>query len=249
MELDFMKNGFDTRTSSEIEQWILSVRANIDGPPFIYLNKPKCACSTTKIAIWDAEFRSGRGNPVQSDNPHKLKNSPFTHEIEHILNFPKGTFVFTFVRNPYMRIFSCYRDKCIKRAENPNVLKALRELGVGRREVSFIEFLKFVSLQKDADRDAHWRSLNALNIPDLINCEFVGSVENYDEDMQYVFSRIYPVLTPYTENKNSQRSKRPDVIITSEEQDLILDIYKIDFETFGYSKYLEDIFKPPIKPT
>lgn len=245
-----IRMGHDGKPSrNDVVSWRQSVRACKTGGAYVYLNKPKCACSTTKRALWQTEYDLGRIADPPGRHVSNVDVGPFSREIELVGGFPEDAFVFTFVRNPYTRILSCYRDKVMKGVgvEGVKVLWELeKHLAVGKRKVSFIEFLRFVASQRNIDRNPHWRTMKALHMPRVIRCDFVGSVENYAVDMEHVYSRIYPGIAPNLQNLNSQRHKYPDAI-SDEEAELIRKIYKGDFEFFGYSDLLSDMQLPPRK--
>jgi hypothetical protein len=245
MKLNFLVSGKDERSDQQKKCWQLAVRANRFGQNYIYLNKPKCGCSVTKRAFWIAEAKGERIS-FPEKNVSKVEGSPFTTSVDYVVGMSDDAFVFTFVRNPYVRILSCYRDKVMKDIGNPNVLEPLKAIGVGERSVSFVEFLRYVRGQHDFERNNHWMSMRALHIEDQLSCDFVGSIENYSADIAKIFSVIYPRQVPEVHNINSQKHKKADVF-SDEEAELIREIYNEDFEYFGYSTSVDDIYEPPTR--
>ena len=73
----------------------------------VYVEVPKVACSSIKLAIaelLDSPLDGPGGDPHQSTFP------VVTPDTDGPVMFP-GFFSFTFVRNPWSRLLSCYRDK------------------------------------------------------------------------------------------------------------------------------------------
>ena len=207
-------------------------RFSNSGIPYLYLNKPKCASTTIKRALVVAQH--------QRDNipiPPKLNINDLLpkSKLKDLLKIPDETFVFTFVRNPFLRAFSCYRDKCLP-LPRQRILAPLKNIGVGTKPVSFGDFLNFVMSQEDSERNAHWRTMVGLNLLDIIKVDFVGSVENLESDMHFVFSKIFPKYRPRTKNNNSRAYKlHISEAFGVDEVEKVLEIYADDFEYFGYS--------------
>jgi len=238
MQLSFIKNGTDKRSIFDKKMWNYAIRGSISDSNFIYLNKPKCACTTIKRVLRNAEsVYSNNKLSSYSKNVHDVENSPFAHSISHIQTMPDDSFIFTFVRNPYIRIFSCYRDKCIITSDKQKILKPLKELGVGHRFISFQEFLEFIAAQPVEKRDPHWQLMSKLQIPHLLECDFIGSVENFGADMMYVLRCVYPNLNDinlnflgaHNLNSRAYKAKIEDQISLKNIQ-LIKELYMEDFK-------------------
>ena len=76
---------------------------------YIYINNHKCGCSTVRQTLWAAEHALGLASAPGSihaepdswpwvDDPQRWEHS-------------EQSFVFTFVRNPYVRVLSAYLDE------------------------------------------------------------------------------------------------------------------------------------------
>jgi hypothetical protein len=101
-----------------------------------------------------------------------------------------GRFAFGFVRNPWDRMVSVYAFMCAKRIrknESAEYQKAMQDMGFARW---LTEDALFVH------QDELWRTPDLAPIQRrtqmfwLDGCDFVGSVENLEDDFQHVAGRI-----------------------------------------------------------
>lgn len=202
---------------------------------YVYKNAPKCGCSTIKNALWLAEIESGRfaGAPPDEVQIHLVgEGTPWSWDV----NETAGKFIFTFVRNPYERIYGVYLNKCVKAAATGAILPVLRrELGVGARPVAFADFLAFVRAQSDFDRDAHWRSIYATTLEDILPSHFIGALERFDADFAALMARLFLTWSGGARIVNARSPLAQAPAPTRAELDAIADIYAHDFEFYGYS--------------
>ena len=151
-----------------------------------------------------------------------------------------ATFVFTFVRNPYTRLISAYRDKFrhpIGRSDY--YLDALRYFGLKLLRLDRTEplpFEWFVDLATGTCRsgsDGHWMLMTSLVPSTSLECSFLGRVERFDEDFRMVLDRIGEpsVKIPAV---NATGRVVPADFITSPLQARIYRAYQDDFERFEY---------------
>jgi len=158
----------------------------------VYYTIPKAACTTIKLFIGLIE-----GTATWKDNPHELSMLRLSlPEARSILY--KDYFHFTFVRNPYDRLLSCYMDKIYevglcdhddREFANGEFRQFLVEYGrLGYREMSFADFIWFVTRVPDRHCDRHFIPQHYLLNLDLLN--FVGHFENLNQDFLYVRKQI-----------------------------------------------------------
>jgi hypothetical protein len=148
----------------------------------------------------------------------------------------------TFVRNPYTRMCSCYRDKIL--GSKPQKRAILRRLGYSghpiETPVSFEEFAKAAAGQSDREMDNHWRVQSSQILYGIVEYAFVGRFEQYAADWVEGFSRLGFSGTEMPESRQLNRTKTGedencDKYYTKELQDLIYRRYKKDFDNFGYA--------------
>jgi hypothetical protein len=161
-------------------------------------------------------------------------------EAVDILSSPDW-FRFAFVRNPYDRLLSAYRDK-IADPSSPYVGVRASILALARRKPdpggvpTLAEFAAYVEAQPDLQRDNHWRSqVGGLCLGD-IRYDFIGRQERFEADFAHVLQRL-PSLEIAADglsevvNASSRGADTYDVAAAAS----AYRTYKADFDAFGYA--------------
>lgn len=148
------------------------------------------------------------------------------------------TMVFTFVRNPFDRLASCYRDKFARRpiCALGNYRKDLRRhfglLLRGLRQDEPLPFEQFVELACatcECGTDGHWLQMNRL-VPTLdVAPNFIGHVETLYTDLQTF--RGHVDIDTAIPRLNATRQTNP---WTSALRQAVGHAYRPDFLRFGY---------------
>jgi hypothetical protein len=213
------------------------------------MDNPKTGCSTLKSALMELELKDADTGLDCLDwrNIHDRSVTPFLkfNELRSaapLSRLAKENYKFiTFVRNPYTRLLSCYRDKILKgRRQKQRILESL---GYSQddmdRPISFEDFVKVVASQPDIDMDPHWRVQTSHVLYDLLDYAFVGRFEQYQEDYTRLFEFLgipvdkIPVVRHLNRTKDGDQ-ECADNHYTKELQDLVYERYKADFMNFGY---------------
>jgi len=160
----------------------------------VYIEIPKVACSSIKMALSNVlglVLDGPNGDPHQSTFPLAtpcLESSSMFAEY----------FSFSFVRNPWSRLLSCYRDKVLFQAEG--FTNSTRRAGVAdcfaRHEqitagMTFDEFIAAVASIPDDAADAHFRSQYTFiaNTKGDVSVDFVGRFESLNRDLVEIQQR------------------------------------------------------------
>ena len=94
--------------------------------------------------------------------------------------------------------------------------------------------------------DNHWRQQNQLCHPCYVKYDFVGHYETIVDDAQFVLSRLGVadrVRFPNVDPDNRWKKRTADVAakildeIEPEELDRVRELYRSDFELFGYDDH------------
>ena len=136
-------------------------------------------------------------------------------------------YVFTFVRNLYDRLVSCWKNRImeIKKMEtNPELLG-----------LNFYDFVNKVCKIPDEIADEHFRSQYWF-VKD-INVDFIGSIENIENDW-YQLSKILNLNKNLVHHKKSSR-KNYKYYYNNDLYKKVYQRYINDFEKFGYKKELK----------
>jgi hypothetical protein len=143
---------------------------------------------------------------------------------------------FIFVRNPYTRLLSAYRD----RAQAKSVLHNQIVRDLGRKDFSLAEFVAFIARQRTKTKalDQHIRPQVEVTAFEAIDYHFVGKFENLAADWETISCEVFGRTLPL--GFHSPKKTSSDLIAVSsafdrESAELVAEIYKEDFEAFGYS--------------
>lgn len=129
------------------------------------------------------------------------------HEKD-IVHFQSGhdeSFRFSFVRNPWARVYSCYVQKirntsAIKQALHYNGRPGLHA------EMTFQDFVDWLCGPHGGDdvADRHWASQYLILGLDInINYDFIGKVETMNEDLATICEQINLPLDTFDERRNT----------------------------------------------
>ncbi len=140
---------------------------------------------------------------------------------------------FAFVRDPYTRIVSCFLDK-IASGETSR-FKSM--LGFSANQpVSLLAFLRGIAEQKTDAMNRHWRPQSALISP-KVDLDFLGRFERFDEDFTKFREMIGVPYTGVTARVHHKTSASTHLdLVGPDEKALIKQIYRDDFERFGYAR-------------
>ena len=206
---------------------------------YIYFETPKVGCSTIKKTLQLLEVDDPSTLP---DWVHDKDKSP----LKSPLNLEKGFdkylqgdyYKFSFVRNPYTRILSCYLDKIL----GPERYKRIPPLGFASDDIiTFEAFLRAVKKQSVSEMDVHWMPQYILLGSDNIKLDFIGKQESFTEDLNTVLSNIINDRVNRLEIINEiphavGANARLNEYLTPQAIELINDIYDVDFRRYGYQK-------------
>jgi hypothetical protein len=155
-------------------------------------------------------------------------------------------FLFSFVRNPLSRVYSCYMN----RVTNPDV--------AGKKDVlsnsdfyfgmSFTKFVDVTVQLPDNIIDRHLCSQAwLLSDEQGLLPDYIGKLENFDADWEFI-SNKYGLPKPIHWNKTGTPGKITDVCPRASLEQLI-DRYAEDIELFGYQQAVDDMLAEYKAPT
>lgn len=203
----------------------------------IYFLIPKVACSSLK-----KRFAEELGIEIISrrieDDIHFI-NFPFA--VKTNMDKYQDYFKFAFVRNPWDRVVSCYKNK-IK--SNKNFSNFEYEDGVYadfvkyhkfRAGMAFEEFISAVNSIPDEDADTHFRSQYTF-ITDKkgeLMVNFVGKFENLNDDFLYVAKEIGLSPRKLPKLMKSDRGNYR-AYYDAQMEKIVYQRFKKDIDIFGY---------------
>ena len=231
-----------------------------DNHKLLYCYIPKVACSNWKRVLMVMNGDAADPWKIKTADVHNRSLGYFRYlnqyspeEIVHRLN---TYYKFLFVRHPFERLVSAYRNKFVDsynytlfkemygrfiiRKYRRNADKKSLKTGDG---VSFSEFAEFLHNSDSEFMDWHWKQYDTLCHPCLIYYDFIGHFENLHEEADQLLDILQVSDTvKFPRNKTSQYKLSTKVIarrylnsLSEEAKKNLYDKYKHDFEMFGYS--------------
>ncbi|XP_076153210.1 carbohydrate sulfotransferase 11 isoform X1 [Alosa pseudoharengus] len=225
----------------------------------IYCYVPKVACTNWKRVMM---VLSGDGkkytDPMQilSFEAHVPGNlrSLSQYSIGEINRRLKGYLKFLFVREPFERLVSAYRNKFtqryntsfhrrfgtkIVRRYRQNATEEAMRLGA---DVTFREFAAYVTdpaTQREGLNE-HWQTVHSLCHPCLIHYDVVGKYETLEEDAATVLrlANAEDVRFPAYAKSTRTTDQMAAVFLRNvsvQQQQQLYQLYKMDFLMFNYS--------------
>ena len=187
------------------------------------------------------ELEGTGGNPHDVAFPRPTPSDPKAERI-----YP-GLYAFAFVRNPWDRLASCYRDKIggdvtdFTGFAESGVTHCLARFDMFKAGMSFREFVHAVASIPDEDADEHFRSQAdyVTNSSGEVAIDFVGRYEKLDNDFAQVAHEIGlpPEIKP-PRLQAAPKSVHADYY-TSETRALMRERYARDIDLFEY-RFLSD---------
>jgi hypothetical protein len=212
---------------------------------FIYVETPKVGCSTIKDILQRIELGYPELEREDLLDIHDRNYSPLltpsqTCGLDRLINNP-DYFVFCFVRNPYTRLLSVYLDKISRGFPQKKII--LKALGKNpdslSTEVTFRDFVNIVCDQDVPEMDPHWRVQYYQTFQDTITYDFVGKLESFSKDLEFVLGRITKDFGKYMRSELRHATNSGKLVknfYTNDIKNKVYKKYKIDFEYFNYNK-------------
>jgi len=200
----------------------------------VYIEVPKVACSSIKIALASLlgiDLDAAGGNPHEVDFPEPGAAAE------------SQLFTFAFVRNPWDRLVSCYRDKVLGEVHDftrihptRGVAYCLARFDGLRAGMPFDEFTEVIAAIPDGEADEHFRSQHTFltDATGELALDFLGRFERLDRDFQRVCQELgIPGLSlPFVQAVPNRRDYRH--YYTPATQRLVGNRFADDVRLFGY---------------
>ena len=196
-----------------------------------FISNPKAACSTIKNSLLDGFEGNVHGEAAARFSGNPNKNHDF----------------FCITRNPYSRALSCFKNKIGHGKElNPqNVWHPFchRFNFDAQSRPTLKEYLQALAKDKNPETfDMHYRC-QCINLHfKHIQPAYTGRIENFDNVKQYLAKYSIDIIPRNRHKTGSLSTYKNDIGI--EEAALIREVYKQDFEIYGYSPELFSEFVP-----
>lgn len=230
---------------------------------YMFVNVPKVASTSILGQMQIAE------DPVaaaEMPNAHDRRVSPlarltdFSTDVQEEVLFGAQYKRISFVRNPFNRLLSAYLSKIEKPLVGWKVNPASPEVRPPKADilaiiqgktkvdivdmspnVSFQEFLDVVASQDIVDMDIHWKPQFSIINPAEIDYDFVGRMENFNDDFLSIkkIAGITALNTPEVSANMTRSSEKLAAYYDAETTNQLLQVYSDDFEYFDYETSLK----------
>jgi len=154
------------------------------GRQLVYLVNPKVAQTT---------ITNTAGNPIKKEYS-SLQEGDYGHKTRTLTADEQSGYLFTFVRNPYARLYSCYRSKLIAdkvKYNRPYGDFDFYLFGYISRDEGFATFVRKITKIPYRLADRHFKPQHfALYTDNTLPIAYVGRFENLQDDFE-------PVRTAY----------------------------------------------------
>lgn len=213
----------------------------LDDKKLLYIVISKVACTSIKATI-------GKNYGIQSNESRGLDihTKKEWNRIFGKLNKPYSDyFKFTFVRNPFSRLVSCYNDRVITKTPDHSYHFKSYPISIPPN-ISFSDFIHRIVNIPDYLADRHFKSQSySIYRNDTITPDFIGKLESLSEDWKKIANLFQLPDTIESLNKGTMKNTpekldfrtfyNPQLVA------MVYEKYKQDIERFGYQKEYEDI--------
>ena len=205
----------------------------------VYISIPKVACTAIKHALMGGLV----DDSLHSDNVMDIHTLTAKYRKSSLTMKDKKFYKFAFVRNPFERLVSCYKDKVQREIQHNN--RYYFDTGYNQvliknlfgsqfnSSMSFADFVKLVCKIPDFLSDGHFKSQYSMLykhgnlVPD-----FVGKLENMEKDWEIIANRCH-----CGKLKTVNRTDNEDWMSCYTSENLVESVaarYKKDIDCFGY---------------
>ena len=213
---------FCTKNTVEQKKYFLEILF------MMWIENPKVACTSIKKSMFG-----------ERQNIHAYV--PSVRELSAEMN---DYYKFTFVRNPYERLVSCFEDKCIQHPGDP-CWEGFRNLLEVR---NFNQFIIRIYLIPNEQAEAHFVRQYNLIYDKKGRClvDFTGKVEHMNEEYKSIRERFNLLPLSHSNRAASLTDRNWMDYYTPFTAWLVYRKYKKDFIAFGYEdeyRKLKDYLK------
>ncbi|XP_050527659.1 carbohydrate sulfotransferase 11 isoform X2 [Daktulosphaira vitifoliae] len=223
----------------------------------LYCYVPKVACTNWKRVFM---VLSGYAKPAEASRiPADLVHKPST--LYRLSNYSAdvasemlGTYTkFLFVRHPFERLLSAYRNKLEQRHESSRYFQSRFGRRIVKRyrvnasersllngdDVTFPEFASFVADTRDHVFNEHWASIDKLCKPCAVNYDFIGKHESLFSDSDYFLKHVVGAIdVKFPRGPDTNTSTQLKKYYNSLDHNAIVKLYntfELDFKFFDYN--------------
>lgn len=205
-----------------------------------YIQIPKVATRSVQVCLsrYYAELNDKPLPEEWTKEAIRHIESQTTYHLSHekISNLTDEYFIFGFVRNPYDRLYSAYKNKVIQPLSRTAGRSIFENHGI-ELGISFKQFVDIVISIPDENIDRHLRSQSwFLTYKGKLIPKYIGHLEFFDNDwakLDKEFKLGSPPHKNSTVNLDKENFRHQ---YDAELEEKVFNRYKNDFELFGYNR-------------
>lgn len=225
----------------------------------VYVENSKVGCTKVKKYLLEIDNWPKRWDEL-IENEVYIHNKQLTGMIgaadlsysglSSILKNPTY-FRFGFVRNPYDRLLSAYKDKILapqKKLDKKSYIGVAcsiksamtgedrRRINLDETPVTFEEFVSYVASQRSYDMDRHWYHQHLTMWHPFCKFDFIGRFERFPEDLRDVLTKIgapEKLITSVSRRDNSSFRTR-EKFYDERLANVVYRKFRRDFDIYGY---------------
>ncbi|XP_038061998.1 carbohydrate sulfotransferase 11-like [Patiria miniata] len=232
----------------------------------LYCSVPKTGCTNWKRVFMVLEGDRPNTENISGNDAHFSNNfKQLSHRrlLRDIRKYDAYT-KFLQVRHPFVRLISAYRNKISGETPLVNqgeefgqmaeyiVRKYRRGAGIedynlSTLHVTWAEWIRYLTDPTERrDFNAHWREVYKLCLPCRINYDFIGNLETVGSDSGFMLDHLGLADLHFPSSRAAylhDSEKRGEALfdqyfgnVSREDIQRLYDIYKVDFELFGFEK-------------
>lgn len=231
-------NDLARRTASKIKANYRKTRIwKVDATKLGYISIPKCASSSIRNLL--TQHQQEHSKPTENQSAADLKFCAKTSLSPwQIIKLREEFYLFSFVRNPLSRLYSCYRDKVVN-AEQRRDRCTLSPYRI-HFGMSFDEFVSRVVEIPDKFADQHFRSgCSFLVHKGELLVDYVGKLEQFNKDWEVISSKFNLPMPTQTKRVSGPTVTLTDIPISPTVLTMVIKRYGNDLDTFDYRDELE----------
>ncbi len=204
----------------------------------VYLEMPKVANCSIKGSMLRQNF----------PDDYSVQNESMKYTVHVLGKRYRDYYKFTFVRNPFERLVSCYESKYHKDKKmlgSPYMKELVYEyylFGYLKKDRGFTNFVCRIALIPDAYKEHHFKPQTAIVYDADGKCrvDFVGKYEHLNEQFGRIISKYdLDELPMYNKTDHKNYMDYYNVFTAR----LAYFIYKEDIQRFGYEKEYKRLLK------
>ena len=215
----------------------------------------KNGCSKIKSIL--GEINTGEKFIEQS--PHRKENTKLLaiNDIDNdeALNvlFGDQVFRFAFVRNPFERAISCYLNRIkelgLERYDNQHSARKEHQENIDKinywknspsrkvGHISFEDFIEYICQQDIYDMDRHWLPQHISIHSEIIEYDFIGKLESFEEDISYILNKAgidsSAIDLKSKTNETPRQAERINYFFNTNLKEIFYKKYYFDFKLYS----------------